>query len=461
MKTTTPYDWVRHVEPELVKIDSTPLIGASPPFPWEQLSGLLSKCFSLTPLTIRPGELQWRSANQLLDGLGDHPIPLYLSVPTLKGSLTWVMAEEEINLLMSLILTKESHPLPFQDPELRESFCQFVYLETLFQLSQTTFDKTVSPTITHQASIPAEDALCLDVSIALDSQVLWGRLIISPEFRQGWAEKYAQQGPSPRAKEIAKEADVLLHLEIGRSSLSLPEWSMVKSGDFLPINQCDWNPDTASGHLTITSNSMPVFSGLAEGGHIKIIEFTHFYEANTPMSNNPPSKDDPKEDPKENHEENEELPEELTGEEDFTFEDEESFELTLDESTSATVAPTTAAAEKKPAAAVPPPPPAAPKAPPKPAATPAAAPISVAKAEEPKAAKTHLSPGEIPINLIVEVGRIHMTVEKLLSLEPGNLLELDIHPENGIDLVVNTKKVGKGELIRIGESLGVRILEIG
>ena len=54
-----------------------------------------------------------------------------------------------------------------------------------------------------------------------------------------------------------------------------------------------------------------------------------------------------------------------------------------------------------------------------------------------------------------------MTIEQLLKLEPGNLLEIDIHPENGVDLTINGKIVGKGELIHIGEAIGVRVLELG
>ena len=54
-----------------------------------------------------------------------------------------------------------------------------------------------------------------------------------------------------------------------------------------------------------------------------------------------------------------------------------------------------------------------------------------------------------------------MSMQKLMEIEPGNTLELDVHPENGVDLVVNGRRIGKGELLRIGESLGVRILDIG
>lgn len=68
---------------------------------------------------------------------------------------------------------------------------------------------------------------------------------------------------------------------------------------------------------------------------------------------------------------------------------------------------------------------------------------------------------ETPIKLTVEIAKISMTLEKLMQLQPGNYLELPISLENPINLTVNGKKIGKGELTMIGETLGVRILEIG
>ena len=63
--------------------------------------------------------------------------------------------------------------------------------------------------------------------------------------------------------------------------------------------------------------------------------------------------------------------------------------------------------------------------------------------------------------MIVEVGRIEMSIKTIMELQPGNMLELNVRPENGVDLVVNGKRIGKGELLKLGESLGVRILDIG
>lgn len=72
-----------------------------------------------------------------------------------------------------------------------------------------------------------------------------------------------------------------------------------------------------------------------------------------------------------------------------------------------------------------------------------------------------ISLSDIPLTVTVEVARLHMTMQKLLDIRPGNELELPIHPEQGVQLLINGKPVARGELLKIGESLGVRILQIG
>jgi type III secretion system YscQ/HrcQ family protein len=72
-----------------------------------------------------------------------------------------------------------------------------------------------------------------------------------------------------------------------------------------------------------------------------------------------------------------------------------------------------------------------------------------------------VSPSEIPMSVVVEVGRIKMNMKKLMELQPGNVIDLDVNPEDGIDLTINGRCVAKAELLRVGETLGVRILDIG
>ncbi len=68
---------------------------------------------------------------------------------------------------------------------------------------------------------------------------------------------------------------------------------------------------------------------------------------------------------------------------------------------------------------------------------------------------------DVPLHVVIEAGRLKMSLQQLLDLKAGNLLELGITPQTGVNLVVSGKVVGRGELVRVGDALGVRVLEKG
>lgn len=71
------------------------------------------------------------------------------------------------------------------------------------------------------------------------------------------------------------------------------------------------------------------------------------------------------------------------------------------------------------------------------------------------------APLQIPMTISVELGQVETTAEKLLAIEAGNLIELQRSLEQGVDLVVNGRRIGRGELMRVGDQIGVRVTEIG
>lgn len=72
-----------------------------------------------------------------------------------------------------------------------------------------------------------------------------------------------------------------------------------------------------------------------------------------------------------------------------------------------------------------------------------------------------LSPKKVPISLTIEVAKISLNLDKLLKLRPGNVLHLGIQPDNGVNLVSNGQCIGKGELVQIEDTIGVKITQLG
>jgi flagellar motor switch protein FliN/FliY len=427
----TSFDWVREIKPDLKKLDSIPLTGAVPPFPWEELSSRLARSLDREKLSIQPGEVSWRAKENLYEGLGDSPFPLIFSIPSLQGQVCWVMPAQEIDILVALLLTRESHPPSLHDPELSESFYHFLALEVLYHLTQVSFDKTLIPILTNQTTLPNQDSLTWDISLRLQDQTIWGRLLIAPEFRRSWVEHFAhQQESSALSKQMAQLIDVVVHLEAGKTHLLLDEWKAVQLGDFILLDTCSVNQERFDGRVTLTINGKPAFRAKLKDGTLKILEFPLLHEVDTPMTKQPEDEDDLSDlDLSEENEDFEDLLQETDDEDLFTEEEEE-----IKTETEAT---TSSEEEVKQEAS------------------------SIAKSTNPLAQQTLVTAQQIPLTLTVEVGQIQMTMDQLLKLEPGNLLEINIHPENGVDLTINGKLVGKGELIRIGDTFGVRVLQIG
>lgn len=67
---------------------------------------------------------------------------------------------------------------------------------------------------------------------------------------------------------------------------------------------------------------------------------------------------------------------------------------------------------------------------------------------------------DIPVEISVEIGRTKMAIGELLSLSKGSIIELNKIAGESVDIFVNGKLLGKGEIVIVNERLGVRIMEI-
>lgn len=66
----------------------------------------------------------------------------------------------------------------------------------------------------------------------------------------------------------------------------------------------------------------------------------------------------------------------------------------------------------------------------------------------------------MPVQLTVRVGTIAMTLGELLALEQGSVVVLNKKIGEPVEILAGGRVVAKGELVRVEEELGVRILEI-
>ncbi len=67
---------------------------------------------------------------------------------------------------------------------------------------------------------------------------------------------------------------------------------------------------------------------------------------------------------------------------------------------------------------------------------------------------------DVPVKLSAELGSCKMTMQELLDLDLGTVVQLDKPANANVDVYVNQKLVARGEVVVAEENFGIRIKEI-
>jgi flagellar motor switch protein FliN len=67
---------------------------------------------------------------------------------------------------------------------------------------------------------------------------------------------------------------------------------------------------------------------------------------------------------------------------------------------------------------------------------------------------------DVPLDLSVELGRARMSIQDLLNLSPGSVIELDKIAGEALDILINGRLVARGEAVVVNDKFGIRISEI-
>jgi len=67
---------------------------------------------------------------------------------------------------------------------------------------------------------------------------------------------------------------------------------------------------------------------------------------------------------------------------------------------------------------------------------------------------------DLPVELVFEIGRRELSLGEIRQLGEGSLLLTAPGVDGAVDILVNGRRIGKGDLVKIGEGLGVRVVRI-
>lgn len=86
---------------------------------------------------------------------------------------------------------------------------------------------------------------------------------------------------------------------------------------------------------------------------------------------------------------------------------------------------------------------------------------SESKVDEHQRAATDLEAVfDVPVNISAVLGRTQIEVSDLLTMDEGDVIELDRKVGEAIDIFVNNRLVARGEVVLVEDRLGVTMTEI-
>lgn len=67
---------------------------------------------------------------------------------------------------------------------------------------------------------------------------------------------------------------------------------------------------------------------------------------------------------------------------------------------------------------------------------------------------------DVPLEVTVELGRSRLSIQNLLALGPGSVIELDKVAGESLDILVNGRLIARGEAVVVNDKFGVRLTDI-
>lgn len=365
--------WVKKLTHLIEESKHVPMWGKVPSFPWEGFTQVFKETFHFEEVHFSAKSADWKEYENILDGLSDHPIVVSLVLSPLASSFFFAVSKDDVAKLCSLLISTEQK-WNFSDPEYQKGFFKYCFLNVIssFDSLKTYQDLSVK---LNSLSPPKESAYCVDVISEVEGQKIIGRAIFPKSFHSMATAHFMSK---PLSLEHVDDSLLLpVSLEAGKVHLSPEEISSIDVGDFVVLDECNYQPATKKGLFQLCLDAKSLFVVQEKNGGVHILDYA--------------------------------LTETIPSEEEFMMEDypEGEEDLGTEEAVSHIIA-----------------------------------------------------TKDVSLSVRVEIGRAKMPLKKLLSLKPGNTLDLGISFPEKVSLTVENQIIAKGELIQLGDMIGVKISEI-
>lgn len=431
------------VLPELSEVESehheNPILGFTSDFPWDELSEKIRQIFGFDTVSFECDQPQWTDSEGFkeIETLPLHPYGFELS--GYKGDLTCLFDKDKLIALLAHTLHKDITGLGQIDEDFQQALKTSFLLEVCHTLENLGWVDQLCPLLLGPKELPQAPQVVCRLTVHLNEVHFPLILLLSKTFVASWRIKHNTPCTNMTTEALKEVAPLWCSLELANIAFTYRELQSIELGDVVLLPSCQWDLQSKEGIVTLSCMNRALAKATVSRTETKIQEILTYQEASTPMTPmNEPTAEAEKElekasraaveqeasaeEGRPQQEQGAELEQELfaeEGEEDFTEDEEE--------------LPPGEYSEEQPI-----------------------------EQKEPRPEHEDLiqNMNDIHVNLVVELGRFKKPIKELLSMTPGDIMKLGFKPAHTVDLMVNNQCIGRGELLKIGETVGVRILEI-
>ncbi len=428
---TTASTWLKKITPVIFETLSLSDKGSIPPFNMKSFISSMNTSLGRDDLSIKVDKQDFISADAFYKGLGSKTnfVPLFLH--PLEGKIYFVMGTDSIKGLISTMDKSNEDPsiISIENDEVIKGLYTYFITEAIDSIMQLKTYKGLSLAI-GEGPIHELSALSLDLTISLANQSFLARLLIPNKIYKAINDHFTFIPPT--LENLHNIADVNVPLSIRTGSVTFPknELTKIEEGDFIILQNTFYKPSEKKGSFQMLLGNSPLFQvKLAKDG-IKVLDYLYFYNEenmNEDEIDSPYDDDDDDEfDLDDDYEDEEDDFEDYSEE---SMDAEAPFEENKHELKSLEEAEQEDEDEKD----------------------------KVAENPMLSPEKTNLS--KVPLTVHMEIARFSLSLEELKKMSPGFKLPININPLH-VNLVVSGKSIGTGEIIEVGDTIGVKVTEL-
>lgn len=406
-------------------------------FDFKPIAKRLCDLFQIDAIDIKTQPAKKVSSEEANALFSDATLYERISVPACTGHVFWITPKTSLKHFTLLALAKEEKEDELVSNDLLEGFKRFIAAELIFQVNQEKSPLFQSALI-EQKELPSTGGYLYELLVNCGEKQLNCSLFLTDAFAKSFSQNVKSQAPLKIPKNIKQSVKTTVGLDIGHFSMNVEAFSKLKKGDFVVLDRCTLDPETKHGNLTLKLKEKSLFRAKLKEGNLKILDYPLDLAGDiNAMDDIPPPPENPNNPPVHpNRNPVDPMHSDAQAPEESTPNLFETPEQKVDENIEQPWVDTDAANPPTPN------------------------PADEVHVEKPSAQKTQLSSRDIPLNVHIEVGRLQMPLERLLNLAPGQVLELGLHLDEGVSCMVGDKKVASGELVKLGETIGVRLIDV-